>query len=194
MNRLTAFLLGAALPIPVWAGAADKLENSKLVWKPTTTVAKLGGIDTHRYSQIALSRLTDSRADPGLIGENREEKKARKVTTVEDVPAFTTDQLKKLWSGADWPWRTSRGNRPRRPAREVFRRRDGRLHRRSAHQVHGQDSSGKDCGRAPSSGTRAIFGRSYKAENYYETLSDWIVQAAVNLFRDSGLRRALGAK
>jgi len=45
MNRAMALLIGAGLLIPAWVGAADKLENIKFVWKPTTTLSKLGGID-----------------------------------------------------------------------------------------------------------------------------------------------------
>jgi hypothetical protein len=40
-------------------------------------------------------------------------------------------------------------------------------------------------------GTFSHWGRSYKAENYYETLSDSLVNATVNLLNDSEFRRAV---
>jgi hypothetical protein len=40
-------------------------------------------------------------------------------------------------------------------------------------------------------GSSKRFGRSYKAENYYETMSDAITHAASNLANDTGFHQAL---
>jgi hypothetical protein len=39
-------------------------------------------------------------------------------------------------------------------------------------------------------GTSSRFGRSYKAENYYETLSDALLEASERAVRDEGFRKA----
>jgi hypothetical protein len=41
------------------------------------------------------------------------------------------------------------------------------------------------------SGTSSRWGRSYKAENYYETISDSLLEATTNAIRDEGFRKAL---
>ena len=42
------------------------------------------------------------------------------------------------------------------------------------------------------SGTNSRFGRSYKAENYYETFSDSLIDATTSLLKNSDFVKALG--
>lgn len=198
MNRPTILMLGVALLSPVWAGAADKLENIKLVWKPTTSLTKLGGIDPNGIAKIKiqLAPLTDTRDNAALIGENREKKNVvLKVTTQENVPAFVTDNLKKLFSDAgltvvDRDGDVVLAGELQKFFVEEIKDYSGEVRIKFA----AKNPSGKELWTGVIFGHEGNFGRSYKDENYYETLSNSVVAAAVNLFRDSGLRGVLGAK
>ena len=44
------------------------------------------------------------------------------------------------------------------------------------------------------SGTSSRWGRSYKAENYYETISDSLLEATTNAIQDEGFRKGLASK
>ncbi len=53
------------------------------------------------------------------------------------------------------------------------------------------DASGKAVWTGTTGGTSTRFGRSYKAENYYETLSDSLIEATYNLLKNPGFHDAL---
>jgi hypothetical protein len=197
MKRHTVFMLAAALLVSARAGAADKLENIKLVWKPTASVIKFGGIDPNglKGSTIQLQVLADAREKADLLGENRENKQVRKVTTQENVPAFVTDKLKKILSDAGLSMVDRDGDfvlsgELQKWFVEEIKSYDGE----ARIQFAVKNRAGKELWMGVIGGQEGTFGRSYKDENYYEALSNSIVATAVNLLKDPGLRRALGAK
>jgi hypothetical protein len=53
---------------------------------------------------------------------------------------------------------------------------------------------GKTAWAGLASGTSSRWGRSYKDENYYETIRDALLEASTNAIEDEGFRKALGAK
>src|SRR5690242_17505714 len=61
----------AAAPAPA-ATKGDKLENSPLVWKPTTSISSLGPIDLNGMGNVKLQvpKVADGRQNPTLLGEN----------------------------------------------------------------------------------------------------------------------------
>ena len=52
----------------------DKLENSPLVWKPTTNVSSIGSVDLTGLSntKLQVAKVADGRQNPTLLGENKE--------------------------------------------------------------------------------------------------------------------------
>src|SRR6266850_2316671 len=187
MKKIMALLLVSGLLIPTWVIAADKLENIKLLWKPTTTLSKLGGIDPNGIKvKIQLQLLTDARDNAALIGENREKANApKKVSTQENVPAFVTDKLKKVFtdgglsvvdSGAD----VVLGGELQKFFVEETNEYSGELRIKFT----AKNPSGRELWTGSILGHASNFGRSYKDENYYETLSNSIVDTTVVLFRD----------
>ena len=194
MNRRMALVLGVAL-IPAWLSAADKLENIKLLWKPTTTLTKLGGIDSNDIAKIKiqLQPLTDVRDNAALIGENRQKANApKKVSTQENVPAFVTDKLKKLFTEAGLAVVDSGGDVVLSGELQKFFVEETKDYNGELRiKFTAKNGSGRELWNGNILGHASNFGRSYKDENYYETLSNSIVDGAVTLFRDNGLRKAL---
>ncbi len=197
MRRLTLIVIAVGLLCPTGARAADKLENIRLVWKPTTTLTKLGGIDSTDIAEakIRLEALTDSRKSPELIGENLEGKQPRKVTTQESVAEFVADKFARLFSDAGLALVDRNedivlvGE-----LQKFFVEETGTYNGEVRVKFSAKDRSGKEVWAGVIVGGASGWGRSYKGENYYETLSNSIIATSVNLFKNAGLRRALGAK
>jgi hypothetical protein len=57
--------------------------------------------------------------------------------------------------------------------------------------VHAKNAQGKEIWSGVLLGAAERFGRSYKADNYYETLSDMVVRASYNLLSNPEFRQAL---
>ena len=50
--------------------------------------------------KLQVAKVADGRQNPTLLGENKEKGVPRIISTTDDVPAFVTDHMKQLISGA----------------------------------------------------------------------------------------------
>jgi hypothetical protein len=175
----------------------DRLENIPLVWKPTTSVAKLGAVDLTGLanSKLQIDPVTDNRSDPGFIGQNSEKQPARKVTTPDNVSAFVTDHMRKLFGSGGINVVDSGGTTVLKSEIQQFFVEETETYKGDVRlKVTLSDASGKQLWTGITGGTSTRFGRSYKAENYYETLSDSVIEAVYNLLQNPGFRAALAAR
>src|SRR5580692_10614382 len=82
----------------------EPLQNIPLKWTPTATLAEWGAVDISgamAAAKVRVDAFADTRENPGLVGENRENaEKIRQVTTSGDVPSFIADHLKEGLRGA----------------------------------------------------------------------------------------------
>ena len=184
----------ASSAAPATAAKRDKLEGIPLMWKPTTNVATLGAIDLTGLTNIKVrvARLDDKRDAPGLIGENREKQPPRKVTTPDDVAGFVTDHVKSLMREVGLNVVESGGTATVKGeilqffvAETDTYKGDVRIH------FSVTNAAGKVMWNGVVGGSSTRFGRSYKAENYYETLSDSLIDATYNLLKTPAFRDAL---
>jgi len=184
-------LLGAGTAAPAFA---KQLEGIPLVWKPTTQIGEAGAIDLTGIGQtrVRVEGLTDSRENASLIGENREAKTPKTVSTNDNVAAWCTSRLKALLGQfglnvvEDRAEVTITGEVKRFFVAETHvYEGDVRL------KIEVMDKDGKTLWLGLTGGTVNRFGRSYKAENYYEALSDSFLGAVQNLFQNDGFREAL---
>ena len=182
---------------PATAAKRDKLEGIPLVWKPTTNVATVGTVDLTGLTNIKVQvdRLGDKRDAPGLIGQNSEKQPPRKVTTPDDVAGFVTDHMKSLMKGAGLNVVDSGGTATVKGEIQQFfvaetdtYKGDVRIH------VTVTNAAGKEVWNGVIGGSATRFGRSYKDENYYETLSDSLIEATYNLLKTPGFHDALVRK
>jgi hypothetical protein len=183
----------AAAPAPA-PTKRDKLENSPLVWKPTTSISSLGAMDLTGMGNVKLEvpKVADGRQNPSLLGENKEKAVPRIITTADDVPAFVTDHMKQIISGAGINVVESGGTRILKAELQQFSVQETDLYRGDARMVVTlTDASGKSLWTGTTGGSATRFGRSYKAENYFETLSDSLIEATYNLLRNPSFHDAL---
>ncbi len=177
--------------------AADKLEGIPLVWKPTSPMSERTPLDVTGLDGIKLQidPFSDKREDPAYIGRSIHKLPVRKVTTTENVARFVTYQVKSLMSGVGLKVEESgaevilKGE-----IRKFFVEETNRYRAEVELQVTFTDSSGKFLWAVTTTGTSRRFGIWYKADNYYEVLSDALIGATHELVRNPGFRKALTGK
>jgi hypothetical protein len=179
------------LLLPSLALAGKPLDGIPLVWKPTnrkdTGVLNLAGLTNVTFR---VDPFTDTRADKTKIGENQEDKTAKLVTTSGNVAEFCTQQFANTLKQYGLTVVPEGGDVV--IGGEVLEfmvietgtyKGEVRL-KVSAKRAEREEWVGV------ASGTSSRFGRSYKADNYYETLSDALLEAAERAVKDEGFRKA----
>jgi hypothetical protein len=196
MSRRTLSILCTTLLLAGSALAAPRLlQNIPLVWKPTDTLGNLepltlgGPVIT---TALHVDTLVDTRSNPTLIAENRENlEKPLPVTTSGDVAAFVTDHLQDTLHAAglnivDGPGDLTLSGE----IRQFFVTETSTYHSDLSIVLHLKDANGRVVWSGATAGSTERFGRSYKAENYYETLSDSVTRAAHNLLSNPAFTEA----
>jgi hypothetical protein len=177
--------------------AADKLEGIPLTWKPTAPMFERAPVDLKGLEAIKLQidPFTDRREDPTFIGRDMNNVPFRKVTTNEDVARFVTYQVKLLMSGLGLNVVESGGDVIlKSEIRKFFAEEANRYNAEVELQAIFTDADGKFLWAVATTGTSSRFGKAYKADNYYEVLSDALIGATHELVRNPGFRKALTAK
>lgn len=196
MSVLAALAL-AAVDAGAW-GKKKSLEGIPLVWSPTTEMGEVGAVDlTGLYDlTIGVGALEDNRDEPGLIGKNvedEEEGEVLLVTTGDNVAQWVAEQMKTVIGdlgldvadgGADV---TLEGE-----VRKFFCLEESVYQAEVQLKIKVADG-GETLWAGVAGGSSKRFGRSYKDENYYECLSDALLDAVVNLFKVDKFREALAA-
>lgn len=185
-----SLLVGAA------AFAAVPLQNVPLTWKPTSSFSEMGPLDLGGVAlttKVHFGPLVDTRENPTLVAENHEKAdKVRSMTTSSDVGAFVADHLKETAHGAGL--NVVDGDADLIVSGEIrkfFVTEIDNYNGEISLFVHIKDRSGKELWTGLVSGGASGFGRSYKAENYYEVMSNMVLRVTYNLLASEGFRSAL---
>lgn len=188
MNKRLYFLLAFL------AGCASTgLENIPLVWKPTTGSISIGSAELAELqnARVRIDPASDRRENAAVIGQNRE-KKTRQVTTADDVPAFVAKRMELLMSAAGVNVVDGGATATLKPElRQFFVDETNTYQAEVVLGVTLTDPTGKVLWSGLTSGAATRFGRSFKVDNYYETLSDSLIGAVQQLLQNRGFRQAL---
>ena len=187
--RARILLLVIAATLAVQAHAASLL-NVPLKWRPTSDLRLGAGEMTQAPVQFDV--FTDLRADKQAIGENREDQTPKPVTTKDDVGAFVSTHMRALFDSAGMKTVDSGGTVTIKGEVTQFFVRETSLYR-SEVAVHltvvGKD--GKVLWSGTASGEAKRFGRSYELEDYYEVLSDAVVNTVSSMLQSPQFQKAL---
>jgi len=188
-SRLLIVLL-AAVSFAAFA-APRVLEKVPLKWKPTSDLRL--GTEQQTQAPIQFEPFKDVRERHDLIAENREdEDKVKPVTTEDDVGAFVGTHMRELFKQAGYNVVDSNGRVTIKGEVKQFFVRETSTYR-SEVQVHltvvGPDGATLWSGVA--SGDASRFGRSYVLENYYEVLSDAVVNTVSSMLQSQEFQKAL---
>jgi hypothetical protein len=138
------------------------------------------------------SPLTDGRDNKELIGENREDDTPKLVTTTDDVGTFVSKNIRQLFDQAGV--KTVDGNGEviiKGEVKKFFVREESTY--KSTVEIHLMviDQNGKTLWNGLASGEGTRFGRSYQAENYYEVLSDAVVNTVSSMLQAADFQKAM---
>ena len=182
------------LSISLVASSQPKLlEHIPLEWKPTSSLRL--GTTQMTASTVTIGTFTDGRDNKEAIGENREDSNPKPVTTTADVGAFVAVHIRQLFDQAGIKTVDSSGAVLIKGEVTKFFVREGNTYKSEvALQLVVSDADGKTLWKGLASGEATRFGRSYKAENYYEVLSDALVNTVISMLQAPEFQRALSGQ
>ncbi len=191
--RAVLALAFAAFASPLLA--KTYLTNIPLVWKPTTAFASGSSAGARTRVKIQVESLVDTRGNPALIGENREdadEGKVLPVSTRDDVAGWCTERLRILLRQSGFDVVSAGGDILLSGEVSRFFVAETSLYKAEVGlKIEMRGSDGKPLWSGVANGSTNRFGRSYKAENYYEVLSDSFLGAVQQLVETESFLRTI---
>jgi hypothetical protein len=176
---LASLLLSVSL---VASSKTKLLQPIPLEWRPTSKLQL--GTTPMTTSTVTIANFIDGRDNKEAIGENREENDPRPVTTTDDVGAFVgVAGIKTVDSNGAVAVKGE--------VKKFFVREGNTYKSEVVLQLTVSDPDGKTLWKGLASGDATRFGRSYKAENYYEVLSDAVVNTVSSMLQAAEFQRAL---
>jgi len=187
--------ISAALLLTLAMTASSKtkiLDHIPLQWRPTSALRL--GTTQMTASTVTIADFTDARDNKEQIGENREDDTPKPVTTSDDVGTFVSKNIRQLFDQAGV--KTVDGNGDviiKGEVKKFFVREESTY--KSTVEVHLTviDQAGKSLWNGLASGEATRFGRSYLAENYYEVLSDAVVNTVSSILQAAEFQKAMSA-
>jgi hypothetical protein len=180
--------------------AKTLLVDVELYWKPTTEIVDLKkniSFTEVKGNKIKINLLKDSRKVNPMkrIGENAEEKTVLPVETKMNIAEFVTEGLTKAMVGFGLEASTTE------KADYVL---DGEVVEFFTTETNTYGTitnlnlvlkrSGKVVWKGTATGKNSRFGRSYKLDNYMESLSDSLIDLTYNLLDSSDFKKAFQTK
>jgi hypothetical protein len=169
------------------------LEHVRLQWKPTSEL-RLGAQEMSQVP-IQFEIFQDVRNDREAIGENREDDQPKPVTTTDDVGSFMSTHMRELFDRGGL--KTVDGDAAvtiRGEVRQFFVRETSIYKSEVAVHLTVVGSDGKTLWSGVASGEATRFGRSYQLENYYEVLSDAVVNTVSSMLQNGEFQKALSQR
>jgi hypothetical protein len=176
-------------------GDSKLLTDIPLKWAAKGNLARIGPVDVGGpllTRTIRVGPFVDARQNPKQVGENRQESAPKPVTTSSDVAAFLSEHMKDVLheagvntvdGAADF---TLSGE-----IQQLFVTETDLYRGEASLAMHLKNVAGKELWSSLVSGAANSSGRSYNADNYYETISETILRTTYNLLTDPGFHEAL---
>ncbi|MBL0312173.1 MAG: hypothetical protein IPP78_05540 [Holophagaceae bacterium] len=181
-------------------GSDKKMLEVPLIWKPASILQEYG-VSSGNIAQldgikIAFIPFTDSRPEKTIIGENREKNEARIVTTNANVAEFVTEHFKDTFKslGLSIVEKPEEAKLTLTGAIQKFKVLERDTYIADVRILMSIRSGDTVLWQGTATGRAIRFGRSYKLENYYETLSDSLLEAIARLTNDQVFIQVLAGK
>ena len=179
-------LLAALMAAPMLA--KTPLLKVPLEWKPTKTATEMGmtaiNLLPFQGKTFTLEAFTEGRQDPERIGENQEKKgQVLPVTTRDQVPEWVTAQTQRFLTSLGLPM-AAKSDRVLKGEVQSFFVAEGENYMGDVRLKIQVLREGKVVWSGMAMGAAKRFGRSYKLDNYQETLSDSLLEAWVSLMKN----------
>jgi len=174
-----------------------ELKNIPLEWKPTEVSSSRSVIDVSSFMKttFSIAPFTDIREKPEEIGKNIERRGTDPdlpVTTKDNVASWLTDRFTHVLSETGIDVVKSNGTfRIEAEIRRFFVTESSSYKGDVGIKIRLRAKNGDVVWEGMVSGSASRFGSSYKADNYYEALSDSVVTAISGLFKDDQFKQAV---
>jgi len=195
---LLCLTLCAMLVTPGYGGqTVDELKGIPLVWKPTEEISSYEAIDATAYRNVhfVIRQFTDTRKLPANIGINIEKSLSGRnlpVTTKQKVADWLKGRVAKVFSQFGMNVVNSKGTFFVDAAIVKFFVTEGsRYNADVTLRITLTAKNGTVAWKGTTTGNSTRLGRSYKAENYYEALSNATISAIHGLLNDDSFKRAV---
>ena len=179
------------------AQTAAGLKDIPLAWQPTDSIGSYGSIDLTAYqkSQFVIKPFTDVRKQPSEIGINTEKRFSGQdmlVTTNQNVADWLTDKFSKAFPQFGINVVTGNGTFFVDAAVDKFFVMEGfRYKAEVSLKVKLTAKNGVVVWEGTTTGTDSFYGRSFKAYNYYQALSNATISAVHGLLNDDSFQQAV---
>jgi len=184
--------------ITMLCGCAAKLHSDiPLVWKPTNDLYDADttgqpGSYSHKYK---IMSFTDNRENKNEIAKNTENADGKTVTTRDDVADWCRSRFKAILKQNGFNVVEDNANVIIKGEVLQFYVNEEYIYKANVGiKITAENIAGKVMWQGMMIGKAKRFGRSYKLENYYETLSDAYLDAVNGLLKNNEFRMALQNK
>ena len=173
------------------------LEGVPLQWRPTDELGDYEAIDLSDVSSVTVEvrPFEDTRDNPELIAENREDEdegKILRVTTPDDVGEWCSERVAWIMDQFGVETAAEGGDVVLKGEVKRFFVIETNLYDSDIGlKLTVEDRSGNVLFVGLFGGSASRFGRSYKADNYYEVLSDAMIEAVHDALSNEKFMQAL---
>jgi hypothetical protein len=189
--------LALLVPAVCLAAVVAELKDIPLEWRPTNAVSSYGAIDMTVYKNVRLVIMPfgDVRKRPSEIGQNTEKKfdgRNMLVTTKDSVPDWLTFRFPKILSDFDLTVVKTNGNLTlEAEVIKFYVTEDSTYKAEVALKVKLKSADNKTVWEGMATGTASRFGGSFRADNYFQSLSDATISAVHNLLKNNSFIQAV---
>jgi hypothetical protein len=177
--------------------ASADLTDVPLVWNPVNnsynvSAATIAGYGAHKFKIMPFS---DLRKDKKEIGRNIEHGQLKLVTTKDDAGRWCADALKEIFKHYGLTLADTKGTVVLTGDVVKLHVTESSTYEAAATvKMTARNSSGNVLWQGTINGKSKRFGRSYKLDNYYESLSEAYQDAVNGMLKNSAFRKALKAR
>lgn len=184
--------------VPAYGGQKeDDLKNIPLKWKPSDPITSYGAVDLTVYKnvQFVIKPFGDARNRPSEIGNNTEKKFSNRdmlVTTRDNVADWLTGRVAKVFSDFDITVaKNDDGLILEADVVKFFVTEKSTYEADVALKVRLKAKNNTLIWEGLTTGSATRFGKSHKAENYYEALSNATIMAVHGLLTNGAFMAAV---
>jgi len=191
-RRLSGFVY--LLVTLMLCGCASVHVDVPLIWKPTNDLydadsSTLTSLNAHNYK---IAAFTDIRQNKKEIARNIESSEEKLVTTRDDVAEWCSSRFKDIVKQNGFNVVEENANVTIKGEILQFYVTEDSLYKANVGvKITVEGAGGKVMWQGLMAGHAKRFGRSYKLENYYETLSDAYLDSVNGLLKNQEFRAAL---